>query len=189
MDCHESIPAGSGIRIPSEMVSEVARPVSGGERRPRVALLASYVNDEYEWSIVKGARRAVEARGGTVTCFAGGSLADPNLERRARTFVHDLVDRSRFEAVLCISSCVSQHLAPAEGAAWLGRLGLPVLSIGALPALPGRAEREFVQKFHGEARADERVQDVAERVVTSKVQERAPPHVTELLHLDAVQAA
>ncbi len=106
-------------------------------RKPRVALLASYLNDEYEWSIVKGARRAVEARGGTLTCFAGGSHADPDPERRARTFVHDLLDRSRFEAVLCISSCVSQHLSPQEGAAWLGRIGLPVLSVGALPDLPG----------------------------------------------------
>lgn len=118
------------------MVSEPDQPNSG-KRRPRVALLASYVSDEYEWSIVRGARRTVEARGGTVTCFAGGSLSDPDLERRARTFVHELVDKSRFEAVLCISSCVSQHLPAAEGAAWLARFALPTLSIGALPGLPG----------------------------------------------------
>jgi DNA-binding LacI/PurR family transcriptional regulator len=119
------------------VVSESAQPVEGAKPPPRVALLASYLSDEYEWSIVKGARRAVEGRGGTVTCFAGGSLSDPNLERRARTFVHELVDRSRFDAVLCISSCVSQHLPAAEGAAWLGRFRLPLLSIGTLPGIPG----------------------------------------------------
>lgn len=118
------------------MVSESGTPKSGQDR-PRIALLASYLNDEYEWSIVKGARRTVEAAGGTITCFAGGSLADPDVERRARTFVHQLVDRSRFDAVLCISSCVSQHLPAAEGTAWLERIGLPVFSIGVLPSLPG----------------------------------------------------
>ncbi len=122
--------------VQSELVESEKR-ADPEKRGPRVALLASYLNDEYEWSIVKGARRAVEARGGTVTCFAGGSLSDPNLERRARTFVHELIDKTRFDAVLCISSCVSQHLPAAEGASWLRRFGLPVLSIGALPPLPG----------------------------------------------------
>lgn len=105
-------------------------------QKPRVALLASYLNDEYEWSIVRGARLAIEERGGTVVAFGGGALADPDAERRTRTFVLDWLDRSRIDAVLSISNCVHQHLAPADGAAWLGKLGVPVTSIGVLPGVP-----------------------------------------------------
>jgi len=71
-----------------------------------------------------------------VVTFAGGSISDPDAARRARTFLLDLLDKSRVDAVLSISNCVHQHLAPADGAAWLGRLGVPVTSIGVLPGVP-----------------------------------------------------
>jgi DNA-binding LacI/PurR family transcriptional regulator len=97
---------------------------------PRVALLVSHLSDEYEWSIGQGVRAATEARGGTVVCFAGGALADPNPERRLRNLAFDLVEPKQFDAILCLSSVVGQFLPPSGMAEWLSRFSIPVASVG-----------------------------------------------------------
>ncbi len=117
------------------MSESVAPEGAPSGRRLRVALLASYLSDEYEWSIVKGARDVVEASGGSLLCFAGGALADPDPERRARNFVLEALNPELVDGILSISSCVDQYLGQIEGAAWLGRFGLPVVSVGELPGV------------------------------------------------------
>lgn len=104
--------------------------------RPRVALLLSYLSDEYEWQIWRGARAAVEARGGTILCVAGGTLNDPVRERRARNFVLDLVGAGKVDGILAISSVVGQYLGPDAAGEFLRRNSIPACSIGAATGVP-----------------------------------------------------
>ena len=121
---------------------------SGASSRPRIALLAAYLNDEYEWSICQGAREAVEARGGSLACFAGAGLGDPDLENRARAFVFDLIHPSRFDAVLSLSSVVSNHIGTHAMESWLRRHALPVCSIGPAEALPSISVDDSIGMAH-----------------------------------------
>ena len=103
---------------------------------PRVALVVSYLSDEYEWQIWRGARAAVEARGGTLLCAAGGTLNDPVRERRSRNFVLDLVGARNVDGMLAISSVVGQYLGPDAAGEFLQRHGIPACSIGAATGVP-----------------------------------------------------
>jgi DNA-binding LacI/PurR family transcriptional regulator len=119
-----------------------------GQTSQRVALFAAFLNDEYEWSICRGAREAIEQRGGSVVCFAGAGLADPDLENRARTFVFDLVSAAKFDAVLSVSSVISNHIGTAQLEKWLAHHGLPVCSIGPALALPSISVDDSVGMAH-----------------------------------------
>jgi sigma-B regulation protein RsbU (phosphoserine phosphatase) len=102
----------------------------------RVALMVSYLSDEYEWQIWRGARAAVEARGGTLLCAAGGTLNDPVRERRARNFVLDLVGAGKVDGLIAISSVVGQYLGPDAAGEFLRRHAIPACSIGAATGVP-----------------------------------------------------
>jgi DNA-binding LacI/PurR family transcriptional regulator len=106
------------------------RPRNETDGRPRIAFLAAYLNDEYEWAIWRGVRGAVEARGGSVACIAGAGLRDPSAERQARSALFDLVDAAVFDGILCLSSVLG-HYAGVQGTeAWLLKRGLLACSIG-----------------------------------------------------------
>jgi DNA-binding LacI/PurR family transcriptional regulator len=93
--------------------------------------MVSYLSDEYEWQIFRGARAAVEARGGTVVCVAGGTLNDPVRERRARNFALDLVRAGNVDGVLAISSVIGQYLGADAAGEFLRRHTIPSCSVGA----------------------------------------------------------
>jgi DNA-binding LacI/PurR family transcriptional regulator len=103
---------------------------------PRLALMVSYLSDEYEWQIFRGARAAVEARGGTLLCVAGGTLNDPVRERRARNFVLDFAGPRNLDGLLAISSVVGQYVGADAAGEFLGRHALPACSIGAATGVP-----------------------------------------------------
>jgi DNA-binding LacI/PurR family transcriptional regulator len=111
-------------------------PGSSRAGHPRVAFLAAYMNNEYEWAIWRGVRAAVEERGGSVVGFAGSSIGNPNPEHHARCVVFDLIDRSSFDGILCVSSVVGHHAGVRRTEAWLERWGLPVSSIGPAERIP-----------------------------------------------------
>jgi len=90
----------------------------------------------------------VQARGGSVVCFAGGGLADPDLENRARTFVFDLIHPSRFDAVVVLSSVVGNHVGTRETETWIRQRGLPAFSIGPAESLPSMAVDDGVGMAH-----------------------------------------
>ena len=94
-------------------------PAGTTEGRPRIAFLAAYLNDEYEWAIWRGVRQAVEARGGSVACFAGAGIRDPSPERQARNALFDLVHPSVFDGILCLSSVVGNYAGVQGTEAWL----------------------------------------------------------------------
>jgi DNA-binding LacI/PurR family transcriptional regulator len=94
------------------------------------------MNNEYEWAIWRGVRAAVEERGGSVVGFAGSSIEDPDPEHHARCAVFDLIDRTSFDGILCVSSVVGHYAGVARTEAWLGRWGLPVSSIGPAERIP-----------------------------------------------------
>ncbi len=120
-----------------EPMAEPARGKETGKPgRPRVAFLAAYMNNAYEWDIWRGVRDAVEARGGTVLAFAGSGIEDPNPERRARTDVFELIDPVNADAILCLSSVVGQYAGVAATEAWLERRGMPISVIGPADRLP-----------------------------------------------------
>jgi DNA-binding LacI/PurR family transcriptional regulator len=104
--------------------------------RPRVAFLAAYMNNEYEWSIWRGVRAAVEERGGSVVGFAGSSIGNPDAEHHARCVVFDLIDRASFDGILCVSSVVGHYAGVTKTEAWLERWRLPVSSIGPAERIP-----------------------------------------------------
>src|SRR4051812_46921955 len=86
-----------------------SRSASDGRRGPRIAFLAAYMNNAYEWDIWRGLRKAVEERGGTVVCFAGSGLGDPDPGHRARSRLFELVHAWTAEAMLCLTSVISPH--------------------------------------------------------------------------------
>jgi DNA-binding LacI/PurR family transcriptional regulator len=98
--------------------------------------MVSYLSDEYEWQIFRGARAAVEARGGTLVCVAGGTLNDPTRERRARNFALELVRAGNVDGVLAISSVVAQYLGADAAGEFLRRHTIPSCSVGAATGVP-----------------------------------------------------
>jgi DNA-binding LacI/PurR family transcriptional regulator len=112
---------------------------TGEKGRPRIAFLAAYMNNAYEWDIWRGVRNAVEERGGTVLAFAGCGIEDPNPDRRARAEVFELLDPANVDAILCLSSVVGQYAGIGPTEAWLERRGLPVSVVGPADRLPSVA--------------------------------------------------
>ena len=88
------------------------------------------MNNAYEWDVWRGARAAIEQRGGTIIGFAGSGVDDPEPEHQARSKVFDLIHATNVDAVLCLSSVVGQHAGVARTERWLTEKGLPVVSIG-----------------------------------------------------------
>jgi DNA-binding LacI/PurR family transcriptional regulator len=107
-----------------------------GHASLRIALLAAYLQDEYEWEVLRGACEEVDAIGGKVVCFAGAGLADPEPVTAARRFVFDLVSRASVDAVLSVSSVLGHFVGSAEVGLWLARYELPVVSVGPGQAVP-----------------------------------------------------
>ena len=107
-----------------------------GGRGPRIAFLAAYMNNAYEWDVWRGARAAIEEHGGTIVGFAGAGVDDPEAEHQARSAVFDLIHATNVDAVLCLSSVVGQHAGVARTEEWLTDKGLPVCSIGPAERLP-----------------------------------------------------
>jgi phosphoserine phosphatase RsbU/P len=121
-------------------LSEVSQPRSGDEKRPRrIGLLGAFADDEYEWTIFRGAQKAAEERGASIVFFAGSRHEDPNIADRSRGFVFDLVDASNLDGLLCLSSIVGSFTSIPELEAWLARYGLPVVCIGPGETMPSVA--------------------------------------------------
>lgn len=109
---------------------------AGARKGLRVALLAAYLDNEYEWAICHGVRNAVEQRGGSVVYVAGASLSDPNPGHQARASLFDLIDSTNADAIVSVSNVIG-HLIGEQGVgAWLRRFGLPATSIGIASAVP-----------------------------------------------------
>ena len=106
------------------------------KRGPRVAFVAAYMNNAYEWDVWRGARAAIEHAGGTIIGFAGAGIDDPEREHQARSAVFELIHATNVDAVLCLSSVVGQHAGVARTEQWLTEKGLPVCSIGPAEQLP-----------------------------------------------------
>jgi DNA-binding LacI/PurR family transcriptional regulator len=120
-----------------EGMPDPARGSSTGKNgRPRIAFLAAYMNNAYEWDIWRGVRSAVEERGGSVLAFAGSGIEDPNPDRRARAEIFELMGPANVDAILCLSSVVGQYAGIGPTEAWLESRGLPVSIVGPGERLP-----------------------------------------------------
>ncbi|HET9932451.1 MAG TPA: substrate-binding domain-containing protein [Polyangiaceae bacterium] len=111
-------------------------PPASSRSGPRIALLLSYLSNEYEWSIVRGARAVVEAAGGSVVCVVGGAIGDPRRERSVRNTLFDLVDAANVDGIVAVSSVLGQFIGDEAMREWLGRYQLPVCSIGRVEGVP-----------------------------------------------------
>jgi DNA-binding LacI/PurR family transcriptional regulator len=94
------------------------------------------MNNAYEWDVWRGARAAVEARGGIALGFAGSGVDDPDPEHQARRGVFDLIHSSNVDGILCLTSVVGQYAGVDRTESWLSAKGLPVCSIGPAERLP-----------------------------------------------------
>jgi DNA-binding LacI/PurR family transcriptional regulator len=103
---------------------------------PRIAFLAAYMNNAYEWDVWRGARAAIEERGGVALGFAGCGVDDPVAEHQARSTVFELIHSSNVDGILCLTSVVGQHAGVERTEAWLEAKGLPVCCIGPAARLP-----------------------------------------------------
>lgn len=106
------------------------------QRGPRIAVLVSYLSNEYEWSVVRGARAVVEAAGGSIVCIAGGALGDPRPERAIRNPLFDLVGSSNVDGIVALSSVIGQFVDDERMREWLGRYQLPLCSVGRVSEIP-----------------------------------------------------
>jgi len=105
----------------------------------RIGLLGAFADDEYEWTIFRGAQKAAEERGARIVFFAGSRHEDPNVADRSRGFVFDLVDVSNLDGLLCLSSVVGSFTSIPALETWLRGFDLPVLCIGPAETLPSVA--------------------------------------------------
>lgn len=94
------------------------------------------MNNAYEWDIWKGVRDAVEERGGSVVCFAGSGIEDPDPERFARSTLFDLVQPASADGILCLNSVVGNHAGVEAMETWLAGKGLPAFGIGPSQRIP-----------------------------------------------------
>ncbi len=109
---------------------------SAPPKGPRIAFLAAYMNNAYEWDVWRGARAAIEERGGIAIGFAGCGVDDPMPEHQTRASVFDLIHSSNVDGILCLTSVVGQHAGVERTESWLTSKGLPVCSIGPAARLP-----------------------------------------------------
>jgi DNA-binding LacI/PurR family transcriptional regulator len=107
--------------------------------RPRIALLAGYLDDEYEWAIWHGVRQAVEQRGGSVVCIAGAAIGDPSPERQARSQLLELAQLTAVDGILCLSGVLGHHIGVKGIEAWLLKRGLLATCIGPAEHVPNVA--------------------------------------------------
>src|SRR6187549_2227922 len=104
-------------------VPRASRP---GARGPRIAFLAAYMNNAYEWDVWRGARAAVEERGGVAIGFAGCGVDDPAPDHQARATVFELLHSSNVDGILCLTSVVGQYAGVESTESWLASKGVPV---------------------------------------------------------------
>jgi DNA-binding LacI/PurR family transcriptional regulator len=121
---------------PTSKANPGSQPNSGG---PRIGFMAAYMNNAYEWDIWRGARKAVEERGGTLVCFAGAGIGDLDPEHEARSRFFELIHASNVDAILCLTSVLGQHAGVHGTEAWVLGRGLPACSIGPAAQLPSVA--------------------------------------------------
>jgi DNA-binding LacI/PurR family transcriptional regulator len=104
--------------------------------RPRIALLAGYLNEEYVWAIWRGVRETVEQRGGSVVCIAGAGINDPSPDRQARSELFELAQPAAVDGILCLSGVLG-HFAGVKGTeSWLLKRGLLAACIGPAEHVP-----------------------------------------------------
>jgi len=113
-----------------------ARPLVKRLGRPRVAVLAPYLSDEYEWTVWRSVRQAIEARGGSAVCIAGAARGDPAPERSARGALYELVAPGAFDGIVCVSSVVGHFVGVNATETWLSARGVPAVAIGHGERLP-----------------------------------------------------
>ena len=102
----------------------------------RIALLVESLDDEYEAGVLRGAYDRIKQTDSTLIAFAGGVIGAPEVDRRARNAVFDLVRPGTVDGVVLLASAVGNALGPGGLAGWLERLRpLPICSIGV--AVPG----------------------------------------------------
>ncbi len=120
----------------ASMPTSPSDPSKARKSGPRVALLVSYLSNEYEWAITRGVRAVVEAAGGTLLCVAGGALSDPSAERTLRNAAYDLIDATNADALVVVSSVLGQYIGSERTTEWLKRYPQPICSIGHLRGFP-----------------------------------------------------
>jgi len=107
--------------------------------RPRIAFLAGYLNDGYEWAIWRGVREIVEQHGGSVVCIAGAWLGDPAPEHLARSQLFELAQPASVDGILCLSGVIGNFAGVTGIEAWLLKRGLLACCIGPAEHVPSVA--------------------------------------------------
>lgn len=98
---------------------------------PVYALLVDSLDDEHEVAVIRGVVAGARDAGANVLCVAGGSVDDPDPDRRARNAVFDLISASNVEGVVVMSSAIGAAHDINALRPWLRRYGsLPVCCMG-----------------------------------------------------------
>jgi DNA-binding LacI/PurR family transcriptional regulator len=94
-------------------------------------LLVDALDDEHEVAVVRGAIAGAREAGATLLCIPGAELRDPDEERRARSFVYDLVSPKSAQGMLVLASALGSQIGPDSLGEWLSRYRpLPTVCIG-----------------------------------------------------------
>jgi DNA-binding LacI/PurR family transcriptional regulator len=108
----------------------MSRSLTHHGRPPTVGFLVDWLEDSYQWSILRGALDAARDHGANLLCFAGGILGAPASEGGARAGVFDLVGPENVDALVILSGTLGNHVGAESLRAYCERFRpLPMCSV------------------------------------------------------------
>src|SRR2546422_967366 len=99
-------------------------------RAPTVGVLVDWLEDSYQWTVLRGALAAARDRGAHLLCFTGGVLGASHRGGERRNGVFDLVGPESVDALIILAGTMGNHVGPAQLRAYCERYRpLPMCSI------------------------------------------------------------
>ncbi|MBN1410128.1 MAG: substrate-binding domain-containing protein [Spirochaetales bacterium] len=102
----------------------------GLNKRPVFAVLADYLDLEFNNKALNGITDFVKEKGINVICLVGGNLESPYSWERNRNILFRLPDDKTVDGIIVLSSLIGQYVSPEEfGKFCRGFHGLPVVTV------------------------------------------------------------
>ena len=170
---------------------------------PTIGVIMDHVAGESRSSLWPGIAEPLQAYGGNLLCFTGGTLHDPHNFSAQGNIVYDFIDVSRLDGLIIWSSSLSSYVGYDTLRRFCDRYRpLPIVSIGVvLDGIPsvvldsyqgmreamahlievhGRRRLAFIRGPQGHRDADERYRAYLDALKRARLAHRARPGFAEL---------
>ena len=98
---------------------------------PTVGVLVDWLEDSYQWMILRGALDAAHDRGAHLACFAGGILGDIETGTGSRNGLYELVGSQNVDALVILAGTIGNRVGTDDLRAYCERYQpLPMCSVG-----------------------------------------------------------